>query len=276
MTDETKPGPEHGRTFERGSAQLEREQADREREQADHDRDAAARDRDAAEHERAAAERDRDAATHVEGAAVAHGEEHRRGADHDRDRDEGVGPRARLDEMRDRQRAEFGGFNLGAAFFGWLVAVGLGALLTALLSAVGAGVGLAAPASPEEAAQNPETIGAAGGIALLVVLFVAYYAGGYVAGRMSRFNGAKQGFGVWAIALVVTLVLAGVGAVAGSEFNVLQQLNLPRIPVDEGTVGTGGIIALLAILVVTVIGAVLGGKVGVRYHKKVDRAGLAA
>jgi len=274
MTDETKPGPEHGRTFERGSAQLEREQADRERELADHDGDAAARDRDAAEHERAAAERDREAATRVAGAAVAHGEEHRRRADHDRD--EGVTARARLDEMRDRQRAEYGGFNLGAAFFGWLVAVGLGALLTALLSAVGAGVGLASPASPEEAAQNPETIGAAGGIALLVVLFVAYYAGGYVAGRMSRFNGAKQGFGVWAIALVVTLVLAGVGAVAGSEFNVLQQLNLPRIPVNEGNVATGGIVALLAILVVTLIGAVLGGKVGVRYHKKVDRAGLAA
>ena len=177
--------------------------------------------------------------------------------------------------MRDRQRAKYGGFNLGAAFFGWLVAVGLGALLTALLSAVGAGVGLTNPPSASEATSNVETIGVAGGVALLVVLFLAYYAGGYVAGRMSRFNGAKQGLGVWLIALAVTLVLAGVGAVAGSEFNVLSQLNLPRIPVDEGSLATSGIIALLAILLVTLVAAVLGGKLGVRYHKKIDRAGLA-
>jgi hypothetical protein len=255
MTDETTRGPEHGRTFERGSAQSEREQAERERERAADDREAA--------------ERDRDETTRTEGAVAA------RERDDDRN-GAPTTPRARLDEMRDRQRAEFGGFNLGAAFFGWLVAVGLGALLTALLSAVGAGVGLTTPPSAGEAAQNAGTIGVAGGIALLVVLFLAYYAGGYVAGRMSRFNGAKQGFGVWAIALAVTLVLAGIGAVAGSEFNVLQQLNLPRIPVDEGSLATGGIIALLAILVVTLLGAVLGGKLGVRYHKKVDRAGLAA
>ena len=185
-------------------------------------------------------------------------------------------PRERYDEMRDRQRAKYGGFNLGAAFFGWLVAVGLGALLTALLSAVGAGVGLTNPPSASEATSNVETIGVAGGVALLVVLFLAYYAGGYVAGRMSRFNGAKQVLGVWLIALAVTLVLAGVGAVAGSEFNVLSQLNLPRIPVDEGSLATSGIIALLAILLVTLVAAVLGGKLGVRYHKKIDRAGLAA
>ncbi len=34
-----------------------------------------------------------------------------------------------------------------------------------------------------------------GGIALLVALIVAYYAGGYVAGRMSRFDGAPPGHG---------------------------------------------------------------------------------
>jgi hypothetical protein len=249
MTDQTSPGSEHGRTFERGSAQVERERAERESELAAHDR--------------AAAEHDR--------GPILTGPDDRRAATAG-----AVSPRERLDEMRDRQRAEYGGFNLGAALFGWLVAVGLGALLTALLSAVGAGVGLTSPPSAGGAAQNAETIGVTGGIALLVVLFLAYYAGGYVAGRMSRFNGAKQGFGVWAIALAVTIVLAGVGAVAGAEFNVLSQLNLPRIPVDEGNLATGGIIALLAILLLTLVAAVLGGKLGVRYHKKVDRAGLAA
>jgi hypothetical protein len=37
---------------------------------------------------------------------------------------------------------------------------------------------------------------------LLVILFVAYYCGGYAAGRMGRFNGMKQGIAVWLWALV--------------------------------------------------------------------------
>lgn len=184
-------------------------------------------------------------------------------------------PKERVREMRERQREEFGGFNLGAAFFGWLVAIGLGALLTALLSAAGTAVGLTST-STSEAASNAGTIGIASGIALLVVLFLAYYAGGYVAGRMSRFNGAKQGFGVWAIALAITLLLAALGAVLGAEYNVLSQLNLPRIPIDEGNLATGGVIALIAFLVVTLLAAILGGIQGVRYHKKVDRVGLGA
>ena len=65
---------------------------------------------------------------------------------------------------------------------------------------------------------------------MLVVLVVSYFAGGYVAGRMSRFDGARQGLGVWLVALIVTVVLAVAGAVLGGEYNVLSQLNLPRIP----------------------------------------------
>jgi hypothetical protein len=120
------------------------------------------------------------------------------------------------------------------------------------------------------------TLGIGGGIAVLVVLFLAYLAGGYVAGRMSRFDGARQGIAVWVIGLLVVIVLAVAGAVLGAQYNVLQQLNLPRIPVDEGTATTAGLITLVAILLVTLLGAVIGGKVGERYHRKVDRAGFNA
>lgn len=185
-------------------------------------------------------------------------------------------PRERAAEVRERQRAQFGGFHIGAAFFGWLVAVGLGVLLTALLSAAGGAVGLTNPVSQTEAVQNAQEIGVASAVALLVVLFLAYFAGGYVAGRLARFNGAKHGFGVWAIALLVTVLLAVLGAVLGAEYNVLSGLNQPSIPVSGETLASGGAIALVVILVVTLIAAVLGGKLGVRYHKKVDRAGFAA
>ena len=183
--------------------------------------------------------------------------------------------RGAVHDAVDRQHDRFGGIKWGAAFFGWLSANGLAVLLVALLSAAGVAIGLTQGVpSTDEAVQQADTIGIAGGIALLVVLFLAYLAGGYVAGRMARFDGARQGVAVWVIGLLVVIALAVLGLVLGSEYNVLQQLNLPRIPIDEGTATTGGIIALVAVLLATLAGAILGGKLGTRYHRKVDRAGF--
>ena len=175
------------------------------------------------------------------------------------------------------QHDRFGGIKWGAAFFGWLSANGLAVILVALLSAAGVALGLAQNVdTADEAVDQATEIGIGGGIAVLVVLFLAYLAGGYVAGRMARFDGARQGVAVWVIGLLVVLVLAAAGALLGSEYNVLRDLNLPHIPVDEGTATTAGIITLVAILVVTLLGAVLGGKLGDRYHRRVDRAGFDA
>jgi hypothetical protein len=168
-----------------------------------------------------------------------------------------------------RQREEFGGLNWGSAFFGWLVAIGVAALLTAILSAAGAAIGLT-QTSPSQAGNqaqsSADTVGIIGGIILLAILAIAYYAGGYVAGRMSRFDGPRQGIGVW-------VILAVAGVLLGAKYNVLSQLNLPRIPVDEGSLTTGGLIALLAIVIVTLLAAIAGGKQGTHYHRKIDRTG---
>ncbi len=175
-------------------------------------------------------------------------------------------------DARLRQRDEYGGFNFGAAFFGWLVAMGLGVLLIAIVSAAGAAIGLS-ELSGGEAEGSADTISVAGGILLIAVLMVAWFAGGYVAGRLSRFDGARQGFGVWLFSILVTVALAVLGVVLGSEYNVLSQLNLPRLPIDEGDLTTGGLIALAAMLLTMFVAAIAGGKLGERYHRKVDRAG---
>jgi len=175
----------------------------------------------------------------------------------------------------ERQHDEYGGTNWGAAFFGWIVAVGVGALLTALLSAAGAAIALT-ELTPGEAADSAETISLVGGIALLVVALISYFAGGYVAGRMSRFDGGRQGLGVWIVSIVVAIVLAIVGAIAGSEYNVLGGLELPRIPIDEGDLTTGGVIFLIAAVIGTVLAAMAGGKAGERYHRRVDALGAAS
>jgi hypothetical protein len=189
-------------------------------------------------------------------------------------RRQATGTRDQMRARRERQREEFGGINWGAAFFGWLVAVGLGSLLVGIVAAAGAAVGLT-QVSGSEAEQNAESIGLGGAIVLLVVLMIAYYCGGYVAGRMSRFDGARQGFGAWLFGIVITLLLALAAVILGSEYNVLEQLNLPSLPVGESTLTTGGAIALAAVLLGTLLAAIVGGKAGERYHRKVDRVGVA-
>ncbi|MCD6015800.1 MAG: conserved rane protein of unknown function [Geminicoccaceae bacterium] len=174
-----------------------------------------------------------------------------------------------------RQREEYGGFNWGAAFFGWLVAVGIGALLTALLSAAGTAIAISEIESTGEAAASADTVGIVGGILILATALLAYFAGGYVAGRMSRFDGGRQGMAVWIWSIVVVLVLALLGAIAGSEYNLFAGLDLPRIPVDEGSLTAGGVIVLLIVLVGTLLAAIAGGKAGERYHRKVDDLGHA-
>ncbi|HEX5782062.1 MAG TPA: hypothetical protein VFX80_09075 [Solirubrobacteraceae bacterium] len=184
----------------------------------------------------------------------------------EREAPEGRTATTNLDEAQRRQREEFGGLSWGSAIFGWLVAVGLATLLIALLSAAGAVVGLTDN-------DDAGAIGIVGGILLLAVLAVAYYAGGYVAGRMARFNGPRQGLAVWLLGLIVTVLLALAGILLGAEYNVLSGLNLPRIPVDEGALTTGGLIVLAAVLVGTLLAAIAGGKAGSRFHRRVDRVG---
>ena len=171
------------------------------------------------------------------------------------------------------------GTKWGAAFFGWLTALGLAVLLTAIAAAVGAAVGVSTATTPEEAVDQasaqPATVGIASGIVLAVIVFVAYYCGGYVAGRMARYDGRRQGFAVWLWAILASIAVAVVAAVAGTRYDVLSALNsFPRLPYSQEELTTGGLIALAAFLVVSLVGAVLGGMAGMRYHRRIDRGAL--
>jgi hypothetical protein len=178
-----------------------------------------------------------------------------------------------------REKEEFGGVKIGSAFFGWLTATGTAVLLTAFVAAAGGAVGVAtntdAGSATFQASQSPKTVGILGAVVLLVVLFVAYYCGGYVAGRMARFNGLTQGLAVWLWAVVIAAVVAILVAVAGSKYDVLGKLNsFPRIPVSEGTLTTGGVVVVVVVAVGSLAGALLGGLAAMRFHRRVDRAGL--
>jgi len=180
------------------------------------------------------------------------------------------------------QRERFGGIKIGSAFFGWLTATGMAVLLIAVLAAAGVAFGVATDTTVDQAVQESQsdsgtaqTVGLVGAIALLVVLLLAYYCGGYVAGRMARFNGLRQGLAVWLWGVVLALVIAAVAAIAGTQYDIFAQLNLPRLPVNEGQVTAVGAIAIGAAILAALIGALVGGLAGMRFHRKVDRAALA-
>lgn len=174
-------------------------------------------------------------------------------------------------EVVDPARDKFGGVNLGACFFGWIVAVGVTILVAGIVTAVVTAVGSQTGVTQSEAERQSGTIGLVTAIVLLVVLALGYYAGGYVAGRMSRFDGGRQGIAVWVLGLVVTLVAIGVGAIFGNEYNVLDRVDLPRVYLSDSQIGWGAVVTALAVLVATLVAAWLGGVVGRRYHHRVDR-----
>jgi hypothetical protein len=185
--------------------------------------------------------------------------------------DEHTGTRA-PGYSREAARERYGGFSFGAAFFGWLVAVALTVLLVGIAGAIAAAAGQSLNITPSDAEQEAGTLGLAGGIALLVVLAIAYFAGGYVAGRMSRFDGGRQGMSVWLLGLLVTIAAALLGAVLGTQYDIFARVNLPSLPVSVDQLTLPAVIALLVILLGTLFAAMLGGKAGERYHTKVDRA----
>jgi hypothetical protein len=171
--------------------------------------------------------------------------------------------------MHDRQRIRFGGISWGSAFFGLLSAIGLAALLLGIVAAAGVAIGV----SEIEDVTNgdAETIGLGGAILVLAVLALSWFCGGYVAGRMARFDGVRQGLAVWVWTVVVGAALAIVAVIGGSDYDVFAQLNLPNVAVGDETLTTGGAITLAAACVVTLVFAVLGGKFGDRFHRRVDR-----
>jgi hypothetical protein len=171
--------------------------------------------------------------------------------------------------MHDRQRIRFGGISWGSAFFGLLSAIGLAALLLGIVAAAGVAIGVSE--IKDVTNGDAETIGLGGALLVLAILAVSWCCGGYVAGRMARFDGTKQGLAVWAWTVVVGVVLAIAALIGGNEYDVFARLNLPNVAVGDQTLTTGGAITLAAACVVTLVFAVLGGKLGDRFHRRVDR-----
>jgi hypothetical protein len=178
-------------------------------------------------------------------------------------------PAVERDRVLQREKEQFSGMRFWLGFFGWLTATGMTVLLVAVVSAVAALFGAQNASGPTLSA-----LGIGGAIALLVVLLIAYFCGGYVAGRMARFSGLKQGLAVWLWAIIVAVVLGIVGAIAGAQSGFVDQLgSVAQLPFTASQMTLAGVLTAVAVLVVTLVGALVGGVAGMRYHRRVDRVG---
>jgi hypothetical protein len=154
---------------------------------------------------------------------------------------------------------------------GTLVAYGAFAVLAALVGAAATAIGLTNDLSSNDWAR----LGTGSAIAGAIVLFVAYLFGGYVAGRMARRAGLLNGLAVFVLAIVL---IAAVGAIVASQADAdtirtnLRSLGIPTSGTEWGDVGTlAGIASLAAMLV----GALLGGVLGERWHSKLTRRAVS-
>lgn len=209
-------------------------------------------------------------ATRTERVSESETSTRRRVDDPDRVRDVETGTHHPVDTayLIKQQKAQFGGMKIGACFFGWLTAAGTAVILTATVAAI---LGAIAGELPTNT-LDPNTVGITSAVALIAIVFVAYLAGGYVAGRMARFNGMRQGIGVWLWAIVIAVVGVILGVVVGEQLDLAgQAIGLPQIPLDPAALTTRGVITVLAVLAASLIGAIIGGLAGMRYHRRIDR-----
>jgi hypothetical protein len=174
-------------------------------------------------------------------------------------------------ELR-RERQEFGGrIQWEAVFFGLLAAIGLAACLVAMV--LGALIAAGVTDAHEDAAGLVDQMMAGGGAISLAILALSYLTGGYVAARMARFDGWRQGLGIWLLSLLVVLAAAITAWIAGGKLDPTESISLPSNPVDDGPLHEGAAVIAPVLAVVPLIAALIGGVVGDRFHRAVDRAG---
>jgi hypothetical protein len=170
----------------------------------------------------------------------------------------------------DPDRLSYRGFKFGAAFFGWLIMGSMVVLLSALVTGIMAGTALVLGYDRLDVEQKAGTAAITAAAIVVVLLSLAFYTGGYVAGRLARFDGARQGFGVWMITFLLLVLTSSAGAFLNSQYDLSNRVDRPDVAISNDSLLTGGLITAAALLMLPLLFALLGGRTGQRYHEKID------
>ena len=171
----------------------------------------------------------------------------------------------RRDRLEMAHEAGYPKISLVSVLAGVLVAYGAFAIIAGITGAVLNGLGVDTEALSD---NDWRQLGIGTGVAVGLSLLLSYLFGGYVAGRMARRGGAMNGLLVFVVGL---LLAAGVGAAIGTQADSsaltdnLRSIGVPTSGDEYTAIGT---IAGLAALAAMLIGSLLGGIAGERWHGK--------
>jgi hypothetical protein len=183
--------------------------------------------------------------------------------DPDPDSDEDAADRGVADE----RRADQAGVSFGVAFFGWLVASGIVVLLLASVGVVGTVIGWDRLAGWADS----QWLAVSAWIVIVVALGIGAFSGGYAGGRMVPAHGGRQGLDVWLLSWGATALIVGLGYVAVHNYDLVARIDWTSLPVAETDRTAVALVGLVAILLVTLVSAVVGGAVGSRCSARLSR-----
>jgi hypothetical protein len=167
-------------------------------------------------------------------------------------------------------REVYGGVDWLASFIGCVLTVVCGAILLPLVSLVLGPLGFTLDLEERQF----DTVIITGLVVIGLSFFLSFLAGGYVAGRLARFDGGRNGAAtvLWAILLSVILLFFG-GFLPGALFENLQNFMensfIPAIG-NLTELGLIGAAVIVGALLVALLGGFLGGRLGNRYHLRID------
>jgi membrane protease YdiL (CAAX protease family) len=178
------------------------------------------------------------------------------------------------EEREGRLRDMYGGVDWLASFLGFVFAAVVGALFSLIAGLVLAPLGFSLNLGGE--------IGAAvitGLVLVAVLIFLTYFFGGYVAGRLARFDGGRNGAMLLLWTLLAVLLFAVVNAVLGGllpaqfseSLDDFIQNDLLSTIGNLSQLGVVGVVILVGAVLAALLGGFLGGRLGSRYHTEIDR-----
>ena len=165
------------------------------------------------------------------------------------------------------REAGFGTLSPLSVLAGVLCAYGAFAIVAAVV-----GAALAAADVNTEFRSNDWTgSGAVASLASAAVLFIAYLFGGYVAGRMARRAGLLHGALVFVVSLLVGGVAGGVVSTLADSNDIEDNLRSIGVPTTMDQVTEVAVAGAILSLVAVLVGSLLGGALGERWHTKLAR-----
>ncbi len=179
------------------------------------------------------------------------------------------------EDREDRLRDMYGGVDWLASFLGFVFAIVAAAVFSLIASLVLVPLGF-----PPDLGGGEFGAAVITGLVLFgLLIFLTFFFGGYVAGRLARFDGGRNGamLLVWFfIAILVLALAAGVfsgflpAGVSDSVGNLLDGVS--STVGDLAAAGAIGIAVAVGALLLALLGGFLGGRLGDRYHAEIDRS----